>query len=107
MSQDLIRVAVFSILFRRDGKYSVDATDLFAEVVRFVPKLKIVSLGGFTKTVLGKGYLVIYYSLVRSACSARYYKYIHMCYVTVCLFNRLEHAWATFCHWGPKCAFGT
>ena len=19
----------------------------------------------------------------------------------------LKHAWATFCHWGPKCAFGT
>ena len=19
----------------------------------------------------------------------------------------LDHAWATFCHWGPKCAFGT
>ena len=21
--------------------------------------------------------------------------------------NTLIHAWATFCHWGPKCAFGT
>ena len=22
-------------------------------------------------------------------------------------YKMLNHAWATFCHWGPKCAFGT
>ena len=22
-------------------------------------------------------------------------------------FEDVYHAWATFCHWGPKCAFGT